>query len=88
MENGYDVHHRDGNPKNNVLANLDYLTHKAHMQIHCCKPTEMLKSTLTFSIPHSLLTRLEEAKWRFKMTRSKLVQEAVKEYLEKKDTTK
>ncbi|WP_097414554.1 HNH endonuclease signature motif containing protein [Escherichia coli] len=31
---GKEIHHRDGNPKNNAVSNLIELTHKQHMRIH------------------------------------------------------
>ena len=49
---------------------------------------KLVLNTITVSMPKALIEKLESTKWRLKMTRSKIVQEAVKEYLEKKEPTK
>ena len=28
------VHHKDGNPKNNILSNLELMTHQEHRELH------------------------------------------------------
>lgn len=34
IPNGYIVHHKDGNKKNNIISNLEMITYKQHNNIH------------------------------------------------------
>lgn len=50
---GYDIHHRDFNPLNNELSNLQCLTHAEHLRIHTTERRKAgtLKAKLERNVP-------------------------------------
>lgn len=75
---GFDIHHKDGNPGNNQIDNLELLLRREHHQKHMLKPERVEKSRQSICI-----AREEAKKWHGSIDGAAWHSEHAKEYWSK-----